>query len=278
MRSAAGAIWEAAESRGMEVDLRYQTIDETRRHGQLKSRAAQSDMLVIITGALVPGNYLRGRPISTREVEEFAAACSGTTVLGGPVTYAIEKKSVKNVDIFTDGDVDAALHALITGETERRLRVVQDTDARSILGMRSFQEWQRWLLRGVEIVRQHPDFPEPLFAEIETYKGCVRYMNGGCAFCSDVRYGVPKFRTPDMVAEEVASLYALGVRHFRIGGQTCIYCYGSSEIGQSETPKINPEGIHDLFAAVRSAAPDLKVLHVDNANPAVMASHPEEAE
>lgn len=279
LRSAAGAIWEAADENGTELDLRYQTIEDTRHTPQLKRRAAESDILVMITGALVPGKYLRGHPISVREIQEYAERCKGTAILGGPISYAVDKKDIRHVDIFADGDVDAALKAVLTGEAERRLRVLQHSDQRSILGMRSFAEWHRWLLRGAEIVRQHPDFPEPLFAEIETYKGCVRYMNGGCAFCSDVRYGVPKFRGPEQVAEEVAALAELGVRHFRIGGQTCIYCYGSKEVGVTETPKVNPEAIRELFAEVRRAAgPALKVLHVDNANPAVIANHPEEAE
>jgi radical SAM superfamily enzyme with C-terminal helix-hairpin-helix motif len=279
MRSTAGAIMEAADERGIDIDLRYQTIEDTRHDPSLRRRALDSDLLVMVTGALVPGKYLRGHPISVREIQQLAEGCRGTAVLGGPISYAVDKKDIRHVDIFADGDVDAALKALLSGDASKRLRVVQHSDQRSILGMRSFQEWHRWLLRGASIVRQHPDFPEPLFAEIETYKGCVRYMNGGCAFCSDVRYGVPKFRTPDMVAEEMRALAALGVRHFRIGGQTCIYCYGSREVGVSETPKINPEAIFDLFCAAREAAgPELKVLHVDNANPAVMATHPEEAQ
>lgn len=279
MRSTAGAVWEAARETGREVDLSYQTVEDQRHDASLRRRAAESDLLIIVTGALVPGKYLRGHPISVREIDEAASRCKGTAVLGGPVSYAVKKDAFRHVDIFADGDVDAAVKAIMTGDSQKRLRVLQHGEARSILGMRSPAEWQRWLVEGARIVEQHPDFPEPLFAEIETYKGCVRYMNGGCAFCSDVRYGVPKFRTPEAVGEEVSALAALGVRHFRIGGQTCIYCYGSKEVGVTETPKINPEAIDELFRAVRKAAgPPLKVLHVDNANPAVIATHPNEAD
>jgi hypothetical protein len=40
-------------------------------------------------------------------------------------------------------------------------------------------------------VTKHPDFPHPLIAEIETYTGCVRYVNGGCLFCLEPREGKP---------------------------------------------------------------------------------------
>jgi len=196
LRSAAGAILEAADDRGVEVDLRYQTIEDTRRDPALRRRALDSDLLAMVTGALVPGKYLRGHPISVREIQEMAEACRGTALLGGPISYAVDKKQIKHVDVFADGDVDAALFAMLRGDDKARLRVLQHSDQRSILGMRSFDEWQRWLLRGAQIVRQHPDFPEPLFAEIETYKGCVRYMNGGCAFCSDAGSRSPSWRRP----------------------------------------------------------------------------------
>jgi radical SAM superfamily enzyme with C-terminal helix-hairpin-helix motif len=49
-------------------------------------------------------------------------------------------------------------------------------------------------------------------------------------------------------------------------------------VGETETPRPDPQAVEGLLRAVRAAAPGLATLHVDNANPAVIAEHPEEAE
>jgi radical SAM superfamily enzyme with C-terminal helix-hairpin-helix motif len=48
-------------------------------------------------------------------------------------------------------------------------------------------------------------------------------------------------------------------------------------VGDTEVPVPDPRAIERLLTGVRSAAPGLEVLHVDNANPAVIAEHSEEA-
>src|SRR5207253_2688473 len=59
---------------------------------------------------------------------------------------------------------------------------------------RTMEEWDRWAYLGAEVIRAHPDFPEPLTVELDTSKGCVRYINKGCSFCIEPMYGKPKFR------------------------------------------------------------------------------------
>jgi radical SAM superfamily enzyme with C-terminal helix-hairpin-helix motif len=103
----------------------------------------------------------------------------------------------------------------------------------------------------------------------------VRYFCGGCSFCSEPSYGRPHFRPPEEIIAETGALAKSGVVNFRVGGQACIYSYMADGVGETETPKPSVKALRRLFEGIRSAAPNLKVLHLDNANPAVIAAHPE---
>ncbi|MCK4364689.1 MAG: helix-hairpin-helix domain-containing protein, partial [Thermoplasmatales archaeon] len=50
----------------------------------------------------------------------------------------------------------------------------------------------------------------------------------------------------------------------------------SKDAGKKEFPKPNPEALKKLFKGIRTVAPDLKTLHIDNANPGVIARYPKE--
>ena len=81
-------------------------------------------------------------------------------------------------------------------------------------------------------------------------------------------------RSPGDIIAEASRLRELGVRNLRVGGQTCIVSYGSEPDSPVPTPV--PEKADELFEGLQSLGFD--VLHVDNANAAVIASHPDEAE
>jgi radical SAM superfamily enzyme with C-terminal helix-hairpin-helix motif len=110
--------------------------------------------------------------------------------------------------------------------------------------------------------------------ELETARGCSHGATGGCSFCTEPFYGIPKYRSVAAVAAEVAALYAAGARHFRVGRQPDILAYGS---GAGEYPAPEPAKLDQLFSAIRTAAPDLKTLHIDNTNPATIARHEDAA-
>jgi radical SAM superfamily enzyme with C-terminal helix-hairpin-helix motif len=48
-------------------------------------------------------------------------------------------------------------------------------------------------------------------------------------------------------------------------------------MGETEFPTPNPAAIEELFSKVRTGAPDLHVLHIDNVNPGTIARHPQES-
>jgi radical SAM superfamily enzyme with C-terminal helix-hairpin-helix motif len=236
------------------LDAEYLTIDMLRRGARIPS----CDVAVVIAGTAVPGRYLRAMPASRRELLRVADQLGCESILGGP--DASDDALAANFSHLARKDAAAMLHDLAKGKGLRQR-------------WRSASEWERWMLLGADLVLQHSDFPQPLVAEIETYRGCVRWRSGGCSFCIEPLKGEPRFREPDAIIAEVRRLRELGVRNFRLGGQTCFISY-KAHLDATDTPRPDPESVERLLSGVRGIGVD--VLHLDNANPAVMAAHPEE--
>jgi len=256
-------------------DVDYLTIDEFRMGSDKVKRMERSSALVIVSGALVPGKYIRGMPISFNEIKNITGSYQGLKILGGPAAefgFGGEgRKKVVTVDelgqhfdYLAKGDTDACVHDLIQDRTFSDRR-------------RSEKEWDRWSKAGADVVTEHPDFPQPLIAEVETARGCVRYFTGGCSFCLEPSFGEPAFRPIEDVVQEVQRLAELGVTNFRLGSQSCFISYMAKGVGETETPVPNPKAIEKLLSGIKKVAPKLKVLHLDNANPAVIAENPTES-
>ncbi len=254
-RYLAGAVAEAGH------DWDYVTIDQVRAGHPLRG-----DLLAVISGPIVPGKYLRGLPISEKEVLRHAGAFEGPRVFGGPLARFrfFDTELTEPFDHVAVRDLDACVFDHLTQS------VWEDRD-------RTLPEWDRWALHGADVVRRHPDFPQPLIVELDTTKGCVRYVNGGCSFCIEPQYGITKFRPLDGILAEVRRLAALGVVNFRLGGQADFFSYQALGLGSSPTPRINVPALENLLRGIREAAPRLRVLHTDNGDPAMMVAHPDEA-
>ncbi len=264
VRYTAGAIKDSGH------DFIYLTIDEYRKNSAKTKALKNANLLIIIGGAIVPGKYLRGTPASINEIKKIAENFKGKKILGGPVTrygFSGDRKS-ENLrglfDFMPRKDPDAFVNDLLKENSPMDRQ-------------RNQKEWRRWAIKGSGVITQHPDFPMPLIVELESYRGCVRYFSGGCSFCIEPLFGKPKFRPSKDIIEEVKALGDTGAVNFRLGAQSCIFSYGTEDIGKSETPKPKPEKIEKLLKGIRNSAPKLEVLHTDNANPAVIAEHPKEA-
>jgi len=244
---------------GAQVD--YFTIDQWRA-GNIKPE--KYALLAVIRNISVPGKYLRGMPASDRELFLIAESFKGTKLASlGIAPARLNKPLLSAFDHVSSEDFDASLHDLVSSGSfvDRR---------------RTPDEWERWLQLGARACMMHPDFGRQLMAEVQMYRGCVRYTSGGCSFCIEPLLGRVIVREPDDILKEVVTLAGVGVRNFRLGAQSCVYCYKSEEIGESETPVPNPDAIEKLLKGIRDrAAPD--ILHLDNANPAVIAIHPKES-
>ncbi len=258
VRYIAGAIKDAGH------EYEYMTIEEWRNGRQIKG-----NILILVAGAIVPGRYLRAMPVSLNEMKEITHLFKGIKILAGSAAaFGIGQgggKKLVKVDGFFDYvailDGDAFIYDFLNNELNQRRR--------------KRAEWQKWAILGSEVVSQHPDFPEPLIAEIETYRGCIRWFNGGCSFCMEPSFGKPVMRSEKEILMEIKELMKHGVKNFRLGCQSCFFSYKAKGIGKSETPMPNVDAIKRLLEGIYKLKPS--ILHIDNANPAVIAEWEEHA-
>lgn len=270
-RYIAGAM---AEVPGWSVE--YLTIDQHRRDAAQRAKLEGAELLVLISGALVPGKYLRGMPVSYREAREIIGGVQGETLLAGSSAIwgfgqgggkpPAGRHELQHVfDHLAFQDASAYLHDYLALGTKSQRRM-------------TMEEWGRWSVAGAGLARLHPDWPRPLIAELDTYHGCVRYVDGGCAFCMEPAEGKPKFRPVEHVVAEVEALAKHGVVNFRLGGQADFFSYHAQGVGDTPEPRPSPEAIEALLKGIRRVAPALEWLHIDNVDPGILARWPQESE
>jgi radical SAM superfamily enzyme with C-terminal helix-hairpin-helix motif len=262
IRTVAGAL--AAHG----FTVRYLTIDQLRHDPAYINRMDAAAVLVMIAGVTVPGKYLGGTPATLSEIEQVGHMLRGPKkMVGGPIGFGYSPEGGQHAV----RQVISGFDLLLTGEPAVALdNYLNGCDPAGAL---DYHRTDPWSVAGSGIIGQHPDYPY-VMCELETARGCSHGASGGCSFCTEPFYGSPKYRSIEGIAAEVAALYAHGARHFRVGRQPDILAYGA---GPGEYPVPRPDLIEHLFASIRTAAPELKTLHIDNTNPATIARHEEES-
>src|SRR5659263_12377 len=234
-------------------EISYRTIDRIRT----RREPLRFDLIVIIAGMTVPGKYLRSKPITLKEIKELSHL-EGTKIIGGPIRLGFGEEGGSSAKDFTvpgitlaKKDIEAFVYDFMDGKdmgaVAHRMRITSEIG--------------RWGEKGAFIITQHPDYPH-VMCELETYRGCPR--NSHCSFCTEPFYGKPDFREISEVVNEVSVLYKNGARYFRIGRQPDLFMYRS----RNGVP--DPDALEQLYKGIRTVAPDLKVLHMDNANPCLL--------
>jgi len=269
------------------IEYNYLTIDKWRikykifnnpdeRRKRIRQDFSDLEGIVILAGAVVPGKYIRGTPISRKELddiislfpEELPILCGGWAIRNW--RYGGWSPLSKNLFCAVQ-DTDATLnHYLNSGSWKNQKR--------------TSEEWSNWSIAGSrsKAVTTHPDlispngFPGPLVYEVELYQGCVRFKRG-CKFCIEPKKGIPIWRSPDEVISEITSALDSGVRNVRIGGATDIFSYQAEGVKELEYPIPNPEPISEILYGVRNDE-RLSILHVDNGNPSIISENIEPSE
>jgi radical SAM superfamily enzyme with C-terminal helix-hairpin-helix motif len=248
--------------------VRYLTIDQLRKDPHFINKLDHANLLVMIAGVTVPGKYLGGTPATLTEIQQVGHMLRGPKkLIGGPIGfgYAPEggqraiRQVISGFDALLKGEPAIALDNYLGGNEPA--------------GALDYSRTDPWSVTGSGIIEQHPYYPN-VMCELETARGCSHGASGGCSFCTEPFYGSPKYRSIDSIVNEVAALHAHGGRHFRVGRQPDLLAYGA---GAGEFPAPRPDLLETLFASIRTAAPALKTLHIDNTNPATIAKHEEES-
>ncbi|OYT39095.1 MAG: radical SAM protein [Desulfurococcales archaeon ex4484_58] len=276
-RLVAGSIWCVDKS----IEIKYWTIDQVRvSYSSFLEDSSNSDLIVFIVGAEVPGKYIGGKPVEYRELEYLVYLLRDKfKVLVGPAAHfgyglgggsiAIDRSVLKKLfDEIVYGDPELYFYELMKYGPEKTesWRVREDYS----LADKAF-------IYGAKIIEQHPNYGWNLIVEIETFRGCPRWIVGGCSFCIEPRYGKPLMRGPESIVKEVEYLYRFGARHIRLGRQPDILVYGSREIGFREFPRPEPKVLERLFYGIRNNAPGLRIIHIDNVNPGTIVHNEKEA-
>ena len=273
-RYLAGAIW---HHKGSSTTVHYVTADEFRTVSWL-NRANTYDIVFFVGGITVPGRYLDGNPPTPRELSRWSRLLTkplkvlggpvsrfGTGIKGGEKAYSIRDLEKAGIDVIVTGDLDEYVRDLIENGLEK---------AATWRTRRTYEYVDIYAVKGARIVRMHRRLGHGLTAEIESYRGCSRWISGGCSFCIEPLYGKPIQRNIKSIVKEIEALYQYGVIDFRLGRQADFYVIGSPNLGTVEWPEPNPRAIKSLLTGIRNVAPNLRTLHIDNVNPGTIIRYP----
>lgn len=254
------------------INYTYMTIDQWRLFSEEEREQHLRGLegFVCIAGAVVPGRYIRGTPISRRESTELIRSLPRDipALFGGWAVRGWKQQGwlpLRSNLFLAVQDTDATLNGFLKSGAWKHER-------------RTSEQWTKWAHLGAQskAVVQHPDVgteekPGPLTYEVEVYQGCVRFKRG-CKFCIEPKKGIPIWRTPEDIIQEVKLAHESGVQHVRLGGMTDTYTYMAEGVKELEYPIPNPEPIAKLLHGLREDE-RLGILHTDNGNPSIIAEN-----
>jgi len=211
-----------------------EVLNHTRSPEAIRRALNDTDQLILVVGVQTPGKYLSARPGTLHEVNKLLASFKLRKILTGPVLSGGTQ---------------------FRGGFRPQLPQAEDYEELRPFVFESYDELQPYALRGARLIGQMPRLQHRI-VEIETGRGCPR--GEGCSFCTEPIKHTVQWRQAEHVAEEVKTLMSLGARAFRLGKQSCIYSYEGGD----------PDKIERLLSGLAALQPE--ILHLDNANPAMV--------
>jgi len=250
------------------VEPEYLTIDTLRKQ-DLWNSLDHYDQIVLIGGISVPGKYIGGHPLTYRDIIRigenaheplkiiYGPFVNGYSLKGGNAAVSLDERIEELYDCPVTGNIETYMFHLLNGDypPEDISKEEEITDMVAPL--------------GGGILKKIPNYPY-VICEIEVSSGCERETH--CSFCTEpLFHGKYSERKSDSIHREIKELYKNGARYFRLGRAANILAYGDNGSG------LNVAAIETLYAGIRENAPDLKMLHTDNANPGYISHYERQA-
>jgi len=159
-RYIAGAIWDFDKS----AQIFYVTIDQIRNNYSLVNDLSESDIVIVIAGMSVPG--IMEKLSKPTKILCGPAAHFGFGISGGKKTR--ETSFIEDFfDLIIKGDGETVLYDFLDNKCS--LEKIDNTKCR-----KNSKAVKDFAVKGSNVVKQHPFYPDYLIAEIETYRGCPR--------------------------------------------------------------------------------------------------------
>lgn len=234
------AFAETADSRAIE------TYNVTRNKKSTAKLLSEAERIYVVMGCFVEYQYFSCIPPKSTEVASLLRhfAANGEIIL----FYVMGTVDGIAPD-YRGSELSRIVSRVEHGNTYRF--VLNTSDEHADLINPDYELLSRISSMNAPIIDQ---LDAAVIAEIETGTGC---NTPTCLFCIEaVRSPKVVYREPGDIAAQVRTLYSQGVRHFRLGRQPNFYHYQFQNVAKLE----------QLLSTIRSECPEIRMLHIDNAN------------
>ncbi|HSQ97259.1 MAG TPA: hypothetical protein VLL98_00900 [Rickettsiales bacterium] len=204
-----------------------------------------ADIIYLVMGCFVEYEYFSSKPPKSDEVYEYLKNSKAKKIL----FYVLGGEDFKQGN-FKSSKLHNIIHDICFGNTYRY--VLNDfKDSNDNLLEPNYNLLEKISHSYPYLIEQ---IGKPIIAEIETGTGC---NTPTCSYCIECKRKIkPIYREPSDIICQINILYKSGVRHFRLGRQPNFYHYQYKNVSK----------LDELLSGIRSTCPDLKTLHIDNAN------------
>lgn len=234
------ALAETRDSRAIE------TYNVTRNKDSTSKLLSEAEKIYVVMGCFVDYQYFSCVPPKSNEV---AALLKHFGAKGEIVLFYVMGTVDGIAPDYRESELSRIVTAVEHGNTYRF--VLNESDEHADLINPDYNLLSSISGVNAPIIDQ---LDAAVIAEIETGTGC---NTPTCVFCIEsVRSPKVVYREPGDIASQVRTLYGQGVRHFRLGRQPNFYHYQFQ----------NLEKLEELLSTIRNDCPELRMLHIDNAN------------